>query len=31
MDAEERLGPWRDFGMIQEHERLDQLADTGGG
>src|ERR1700676_1789343 len=29
MDAEERLGPGRDFGMIQEHERLDQLADIG--
>ena len=30
MDAEERLGPRRDFGVIQEHERLDQLADIGG-
>ena len=30
MDAEERLGPRRDLGMIQEYERFDQLADIGG-
>jgi hypothetical protein len=30
MDAEERLGPRRDLGVIQEYERLDQLADIGG-
>src|SRR5207302_10490062 len=30
MDAEERLGPRRDFGVIQENERFDQLADIGG-
>jgi hypothetical protein len=30
MDAEERLWPRRDFEMVQEHERLDQLADIGG-
>src|SRR5207302_1937713 len=30
VDAEERLGSRRDFGMIQEYERLDQLADIGG-
>ena len=30
MDAEERLGSRRDFGVIQEYERLDQLADIGG-
>ena len=27
MDAEERLGSRRYFGVIQEYERLDQLAD----
>ena len=30
MDAEERLGSRRDFGVVQEYERLDQLADIGG-
>ena len=30
MDAKERLRPRRDFGAIQEHERLDELANIGG-
>jgi hypothetical protein len=30
MDAEERLGPGCDFGVIQKYKRLDQLADIGG-
>jgi hypothetical protein len=29
MDAEKRLEPRRDFGVIEEHERLDQFADIG--
>ena len=27
MDTKQRLRPRRDFGVIQEYERLDQLAD----
>ncbi len=30
MNAEQRLGPGRDFGVIQEYEGLDQLAYVGG-
>jgi hypothetical protein len=30
MDAEKRPGPRRDFGVIQEDKRLDQLANVGG-
>ena len=30
MDAEERLSSGRDYGVIQEDEGLDQLADIGG-
>jgi hypothetical protein len=30
VDAEEPLGSRRYFGVIQEYERLDQLADTRG-
>ena len=30
MNAEQRLAPGRDFGVIQEYEGLDQLADIGG-
>jgi hypothetical protein len=30
MDAGKRLGPRRDVEVIQEYERLDQLADVGG-
>jgi hypothetical protein len=30
VDAKERLAPRRNFGVIQEHERLDELANIGG-
>jgi hypothetical protein len=30
VDAKERLRPRRNFGVIQEYERLDELADIGG-
>ncbi len=30
MDADERLGARRDFEVVQEDERLDQLAEIGG-
>jgi hypothetical protein len=30
LQAEERLGPVRAFGVIQKYERLDQLSDIGG-
>src|SRR5258706_9609046 len=30
VDAEQRLRPGRHFGVIEEYERLDQLADVGG-
>jgi hypothetical protein len=30
VNAKERLGPRRNFGVIQEYERLDELANIGG-